>query len=236
MTTTSRLFAASFASAFAFALVTAAQPAHAEQPGTDANGASSPAATAAPSPNPAPADTAQSTKARTDKKAADDPRGLTLQTAIGASGAASSWEGDGAAYGSLKLGLRFADLISIHYLGKLGYGGVDTRMLTFLSLGAQIWGRIGPVRPYARIAAVHQHEEPVQAIEEDRWGALFGVGDGIRHRMGGEGGLGVDFPLARRKAVELFGTAEAHLDWFPDPRGPQWYGGGGLALGVNYVL
>jgi hypothetical protein len=223
------------AGAIAFVLAfSAASPARAGQPGAGPSGA--PATAPAPTATAQPADAAHSAKARTDKKTDEDPRGLTFQTAVGAAGAASSWQGDGAAYGSLKLGLRFADLVSIHYLGKLGYGGVDTRMLTFLSLGAQVWGRIGTLRPYARIAAVHQHEEPVQAIEDDRWGALFGVGDGIRHRMGGEGGLGVDIPLYRRKAVELFSSVEGSIDWFPDPRGPEWYGGGGVAIGVNYIL
>jgi hypothetical protein len=83
---------------------------------------------------------------------------------------------------------------------------------------------------------VHQHEESADAIEADRWGALFGVGDGLRHRGGGEAAVGVDLPFHRDKAVEIFATVEGHADWFPDPRGPEWYGGGGLALGFNYFL
>jgi hypothetical protein len=168
--------------------------------------------------------------------APSEARAGEAQLAVGMSGAATQWQGDGAAYGSLKLGYRFEDIVAIYYLGRLGYGGVDERMLTFLSLGAQLWGRIGFTRPYVRAAFVHQHEESVSAIQGDSAGALFGVGDGIRHRAGGEGALGVDFPFHKQKSLEIFASVEGNVDYFPDPRGPAWYGGGGVALGFNYTL
>ena len=61
---------------------------------------------------------------------------------------------------------------------------IDDRVLTYLSLGSTLYGHIGIARPYVRLALVHQHEEPTSAYRDDPFGAMFGVGDGIRHRGG----------------------------------------------------
>ena len=155
---------------------------------------------------------------------------------ISLSGAGSEWRSDAAAWGGLGLGYRFFDLVGIYALGRFGYGTVDERMLTLLAIGAQIWGRIGPTRPYARIAFIHQHEEPIAAVEQNIGGAIFGVGDGIRHRGGAEGALGVDWPFLNRKAWTLFANAELSFAGFPNSSGPDWYFLGGLGFGVQYTL
>jgi hypothetical protein len=94
-------------------------------------------------------------------------RATEVDLAIGASGAASEWRGDGAALGGTKLGLRFGDLVGVHAMGRMGYGTVDQRILTYLGLGAQIWGRVGRTRPYFRLELVHMHEEPVDGVGDD---------------------------------------------------------------------
>jgi hypothetical protein len=159
-----------------------------------------------------------------------------VQVALAASGAATEWRGDAAVYSSLKIGYRFADVVGVYGLGRLGYASVDTRVLSQVSVGAQGWARVGRTRPYARLGFVHQHEETIDAIPEDGAGALFGVGDAIRHRAGGEGALGVDIELVQRKQLQLFGTVEGYALWLPDPRGPQVYGGGGAGIGLSYSL
>lgn len=159
-----------------------------------------------------------------------------VQVATGPGASASSWRGDGSVGQALKLGYRFADLVAIDTLTRVGYGTVDSRVLTYVSLGATLFGRLGRVRPYARLALVHQHEEPVSAVRADPFGALFGVGDGIRHRGGFGSSLGLDVPVYRNKQTELFFGADANGSWFPDPRGPQVYFGGALWAGLNYGL
>lgn len=159
-----------------------------------------------------------------------------IQVATGPGVQASSWRGDGTFGQSLRLGYRFADLVAIDFLGRLGYGTVDDRLVTLVSLGGTIYGRIGKVRPYARLALVHQHEEPLPGVREDAFGALFGVGDGIRHRGGFGSSLGVDVPLHKGKTTELVVGADATGSWFPDPRGPNLYAGGSLWLGLNFAL
>lgn len=152
------------------------------------------------------------------------------------SGAGSEWRDDPAAWGGLGLGYRFFDLVGVYALGRLGYGAVDQRLLTLLAIGAQIWGRLGPTRPFARIAFIHQHEEPLAAVEQNIGGAVFGVGDGIRHRGGAEGAIGVDWTLMTQKQWSFFGTLETSFAGFPNSSGPDWYLLGSLGIGINYAL
>lgn len=169
--------------------------------------------------------------------AAERPaRATEFQMRGAAVGLGSSWRDDGAAMGSLSLAARFGDLASVYFLGRVGYAGIDQRMLTLVQVGGQIWGRLGKTRPYFRFGLVHQHEESWAAVQGDVFGAMFGVGDGIRHRAGLEWGTGVDVPFAQVKKTQFFASAEALLTWFPDARGPSIYAGGSLGLGFNYAL
>jgi hypothetical protein len=163
-------------------------------------------------------------------------RAAEFQLRGGLVGEGSSWRDDGAGQGSLMMAVRFKDLVSVYGGVRVGAANVDQRMLTMVQLGGQIWGRLGRARPYFRFGLVHQHEESFAAVGGDVFGALFGVGDGIRHRGGFEWGAGLDVPFKKHKSWEFFGTVEGLVTWFPDPRGPAVYGGGGLGLGFNYSL
>jgi hypothetical protein len=159
-----------------------------------------------------------------------------FQLKTGLLGETSVWRADPALTGALQLGLRFGDLASVYMQGRIGYAGVDQRMLTTVQVGGQIWGRLGKARPYFRFGLVHQHEESWAAVDGDVFGAAFGVGDGIRHRGGFEWAGGVEMPFAQKKRTQFFGSAEGLVTWFPDPRGPAVYGGLLLCLGLNYAI
>lgn len=159
-----------------------------------------------------------------------------VQVASGPVANGSSWRGDGSLSQALKLGLRFKGIVSIDALTRLGYASVDDRVLTYLSLGSTLYARLGIARPYVRLALVHQHEEPTSAYRHDPVGALFGVGDGIRHRGGFGSSLGLDLVVAKMQRAELVVGADANGTWFPDPRGPNLYYGGGLWAGLDYGL
>lgn len=164
---------------------------------------------------------------------------VELQAATGPNVQGSSWRGDAIVGSALKLGVRFREFFAIDALTRLGYATVDQRMVTYLSLGATAYLRLwdGKIRPFARLALVHQHEEPLSAVREDAFGALFGVGDGIRHRGGFGGSLGSDFMIAKSgKFTEFLVGADLNTSYFPDPRGPQLYFGGGLWAGLVYSL
>lgn len=159
-----------------------------------------------------------------------------IQLATGPGAYASTWRTDGSVGQGLRIGYRFADIVAIDTVSRLGYGTVDKRFITYLSLGGTLYGRIGKLRPYLRLAFVHQHEEPLPAFREDAFGAIFGVGDGIRHRGGFGSSLGLDIPLHKGKSTELVFGADTSGSWFPDPRGPKAYIGGSLWLGLNFGI
>lgn len=148
----------------------------------------------------------------------------------------SDWRGDAGVGSSLRLGYRFGDLVAIDALTRLGYATVDERMVTYLSLGGTIYARVGKLRPYGRLALVHQHEETLNAVKQDSFGALFGVGDGIRHRGGFSAALGADLGFSKSGATEWFVGADFTATHFVDPRGPRWYGMLGLWLGMSYSI
>jgi hypothetical protein len=159
---------------------------------------------------------------------------------IGAGGGgavASSWRGDVAAYAPLQLGYRYKRVVSLDALVRVGYATVDQRMLTYLSIGPTLWGRLGPTQPYLRLALVHQHEESRAAIADDPGGAALGVGNGIRHRGGFAASVGLDLPFQKvRKLGEWFVGVDASATYFPDDRGPAIYAGGTVWLGFALDL
>jgi hypothetical protein len=161
-----------------------------------------------------------------------------IQVASGPQVQGSSWRGDAALCQSLKLGLRFRELVAIDTLTRLGYAAVDDRVLTYISLGVTLYGKLaeGRLRPFGRLALVHQHEEPTSALRHDPLGGLFGVGDGIRHRGGFATSLGTDVVVAKGQSSEFLLGADVNGTWFPDPRGPAIYYGGGLWAGLSYSL
>lgn len=155
---------------------------------------------------------------------------------LGAAGGLSTWEGDAAGTTMLRAGYRIEPWIGLHGEGRLGYAGVDERVLVLVGLGAQLWGTFGDAQPFFRLTLTHQHEEPVDAIPSDLFGTLFGVGDGIRHRAGLEPAVGLDYVLWRDGALDVVASAEASLQLYPDDRGPKLYFLGGLGMGIRHEL
>lgn len=155
-----------------------------------------------------------------------------LDVALGADAGTSSWDEGAVGHGTLKLGYRFwRPWFQLTYLGKVGYAEIDERVLTYLSLGAEVRPSFagGRLRPYLRASLVHQHEEPVVAIQHQPFQSLIGVGDGIRHRGGAALALGTELSLRQHERGRWYATIDATSTHFPDDRGPQHY----LALGAG---
>jgi len=160
-----------------------------------------------------------------------------LDMALGLDAADSDWDDDHLSYGSFKAGYRFAGLpwFQLTYIGKLGYASVDERMLTYLSLGPEVRPQLFErVRPYARGTVVHQHEENVDAAQDQPYQALVGVGDGIRHRAGVAGALGVEFPFAQHLVGDFYASIDLSATYFPDDRGPHRYLTAGASIGFKW--
>jgi hypothetical protein len=160
-----------------------------------------------------------------------------IQVGVMAGGEGSTWAGDGGAFAGLRFGYRFLDVIAPYFLARAGYATVNQRVLEMIQLGAQAWARIGITRPYLRAGLTHQHEESWAAYKADVVNSFLGVGDGIRHRSGGEFALGVDVPFKQIGPWQLLVSIEGLATVFPpDLKGPRVYGGGTFGFGFNYGL
>lgn len=168
---------------------------------------------------------------------ADSPERFVLLAELGAGGGASTWEGDYFGCGSLLLGARLFDWLTIHGQLREGYANVDQRLLTTLAFGAGIAPSIGEhLRLTLRISGIHQHEEFVAVAREDPFLVLFGVGSGIRHRMGGELALGARYEVLELSSFTITAGGEALGFLSPDDRGPSAYLGVLALLGVEVGL
>lgn len=169
------------------------------------------------------------------------PRRVELLAALGLSGGGSRWAGDGLGYGAVLLGVRLFRAVAAFGEVRLGYGSVDQRLLTFLSLGLQggypipIGGR-DRLWPYARLGFVHQHEESLAAVVENAGGALLGIGSGIRHRAGLQAALGLDVLLYQGRRGEVALGPQVLLAYLGYSSGPDLYGAAGVQLGGSLGL
>ena len=105
------------------------------------------------------------------------------------------------------------------------YGRADA--IVFSQLGVPIGERF---YPRAFVALVHQHEESLAAAAHEPFGAVLGIGSGIRHRAGVHFGLGFDVGLLRRGRFGLALGPELSFAHMTYSSGPGWYVTAGVAL------
>lgn len=177
---------------------------------------------------------------------------LVLAVALGAAGRAeagelqvdaaanlrtSTWRGDFGGGLQVRLGYRFAEIIALDTVIWEELSSVDTRLNTGLTLGATGFLRLEPLRLSLRAYFVHQHEEAMVSVAENPFGALFGIGAGIRHRAGGGGTLGVEIPIDRSDNMEIVIVASTNFTVLAeDILGPQAYFGISGGIGFNYIM
>jgi len=158
------------------------------------------------------------------------PRGeATLGVTL--AGGTTDWRTDATSYGGIALGLRLFGVVTPFAEARVGYGLVDQRMLTFLSLGVEGgFYATSKVYPRAMLGFVHQHEESMASVSEEPAGALLGIGKGIRHRAGLQFGLGCDFTLLRKPKVALTLGPELVGAYLGYSSGPNLY----VVLGARF--
>lgn len=164
---------------------------------------------------------------------------VELQTAVGTNTFASTWRNDFGMGGQLRLGVRFAHVFAIDFVGWEAFAGIDRRLNTGLSFGIAGYLPLRVVHPYARLFALHQHEESLVSVESAPAGVVLGIGAGIRHRAGAGLSLGAEIPFKRTandKMTWVF-LANATGIWFPDDSlGPGGYLGVDLGVGFDFLL
>ena len=159
----------------------------------------------------------------------------TLDLDLGLQATTTGWPHDHGGGASLDASWWFRPWIGASFIGKEQYAEVDDRMMSYFSLNAAVRQPLGPLRLTGTLGVVHQHEEPRAAIMNQPLESLFGVGDGIRHRMAGRAGLSLALPLKTYGrgdyylALDLDGTKFMDSD-----KGPQWMASLGLSVGFTY--
>ena len=166
---------------------------------------------------------AQATDALADAKPART-RG-ELFAGLGGSAGLTNWSGDPVSYGAFGLGLRLYEMITPFAEARIGYGRVDQRLLTFLSIGVMgTYHVTNKIAPRILVGAVHQHEESLAAVAQKPWGALLGIGGGIRHRAGVQFGVACDFKVYEKERFILSVGPEVRAAYLTYSSGPSWYG------------
>lgn len=150
----------------------------------------------------------------------------------------SAWSDDTGASTSLKVGYFFDRVpwLAPVFLTRADFAQVDDRIVEYFSVGAEAMVALGPIRGYTRLTGVHCHEVSRSAFADEPVQSILGVGDGLRHRVGGNLALGVELPVKRYAtgsdlyvALDVGGTA------FVDDRGPRWYASATVGLGFHWA-
>ncbi|HTL35261.1 MAG TPA: hypothetical protein VL326_19165 [Kofleriaceae bacterium] len=158
-----------------------------------------------------------------------------LDMGLGLQATTTGWPDDNGGGPALDASYWFTPHVAATFVGKEQYASVDDRMMSYFSFNASGRAEVGRFRLTGTVGLVHQHEEPRAAIMESPAEALFGVGDGIRHRMGSRAGFSLGLPLSTHGhgdyyvALDLDGTV-----FMDDDRGPRWMSSAGLSVGFTY--
>ena len=131
---------------------------------------------------------------------AEAPARYVLMAELGVGGGASTWKGDYLGCGSLLLGARLFDWVTIHGRIREGYANVDQRLVTTLAFGAGIAPKMSGMMRLRPESGCPSTRRVRGCWRKDPWLVPFGVGSGVRHRMGGELVLG---PRLRGARAEL---------------------------------
>lgn len=158
-----------------------------------------------------------------------------LDIDLGLEATTTGWPDDHGGGPTLGAAWWFKPWLGATFLSKEHYATVDDRFMTYLSVNAAVRRALGPVRVIGTLGLVHQHEESRAAIMDQPLQALFGVGDGIRHRMASRAGFSLGLPFRAHGhgdyyvALDVDGTVFADAD-----RGPRWMSSAGLSIGFTY--
>ena len=154
---------------------------------------------------------------------------------LGLQATTTGWPDDHGGGPSLGAAWWFRPWLGATFIGKEHYATVDDRLMSYFSFNAAVRRALGPVRLTGTLGLVHQHEESRAAIMEQPLQALFGVGDGIRHRMGSRAGFSLGLPFTTHGHGDYFVALDIDGTMFADTdRGPRWMSSAGLSVGFTY--
>jgi hypothetical protein len=158
-----------------------------------------------------------------------------LDLGLGLQATTTGWPDDHGGGAALDAAYWFTPHVAASFVGKEQYASVDDRVLSYFSINASARHDLGRFRLTGTLGLVHQHEEPRAAIMEQPVQALFGVGDGIRHRAGSRAGFSLGLPLSSHDHGDYYVALDVDGTVFTDAdRGPRWMSSAGLSVGFTY--
>lgn len=158
-----------------------------------------------------------------------------LDLSLGLQATHTDWPDDRGGGPTLSAGWWFTPALGASFVGKTHYAAVDERYVSYLSLNAAARHDLGRVRLGGTLGVVHEHEETRAAIEAMPLASVFGVADGIRHRMAARAGASLAIPFRDRAAGDWYVALDLDATVFTDDdRGPRWMTSAGLAVGFTH--
>jgi hypothetical protein len=158
-----------------------------------------------------------------------------LDIDLGLQATTTGWPGDHGGGPTLEAAWWFTPWLGATFVGKSHYATVDDRFMSYFSVNAALRRPLGRVWLTGSLGIVHQHEESYAAIMEQPVQSLFGVGDGIRHRMASRAGLSLGLPVSSHARGDYYVALDVDGTLFADrDRGPRWMSSAGLSVGFTY--
>jgi hypothetical protein len=158
-----------------------------------------------------------------------------LDMDLGLQATTTGWPDDHGGGPTLDASWWFRPWLGATFIGKEHYATIDDRMMSYFSFNGALRTELGPMRLTGTLGVVHQHEESRAAIMEQPFQALFGVGDGIRHRMAARTGFSLGLPFSTHSRGDYFVELDVDATVFADSdRGPRWMSSAGLSIGFTY--
>jgi hypothetical protein len=158
-----------------------------------------------------------------------------LDLNLGLQATHTAWSDDTGGGPTLGATWWFKDWIGASFIGKEHYAKVDDRYMSYFSLNVAFRTEAGPLWLGGNAGIVHQHEETMAAIEEQPIASLFGVADGMRHRMASRAGVQLALPFSDRAKGDWYVALDIDATYFSEEtRGPRWMQSIGLSVGLTH--
>ncbi len=158
-----------------------------------------------------------------------------LDLNLGLQATHTAWDDDHAGGPTLAATYLFRPWIGMSFIGKEQYGSIDERLMSYYSVNAVFRTGLERFRLTGNAGFVHQHEETRAAIEDQPLASVFGVADGMRHRMATRAGGQLALPFHDHAKGDWYVGLDLDATYFADEdRGPRWMTSIGLSVGFTH--
>lgn len=158
-----------------------------------------------------------------------------LDLNLGLQATTTAWDDDSGGGPSFGATYMFKPWLGASFIGKEHYAPVDERLMSYFSINGVVRTSVNRFRLSGNAGIVHQHEETRAAYEDQPIQSLFGVADGMRHRMATRAGAQLALPFRDRAKGDWYVALDLDATYFAEQeRGPRWMTSLGLSIGFTH--